>query len=171
VSRLPLLSARPAVTPATLKTAATIFAAWWTEARWVWTVCLRLLPDRVVAAIWTRALLHWVQHASHSPTSHSNHKYCKQISPHCLRNISRLWLAMARMTNWKFLRYLLNAYCNHYFPPSMILVLLGSTIFTFGWLKCVFQKNLFVKLWIPGRIVIKSFDLFEIRLIITGDMA
>jgi len=55
--RLPLLSARPAVTPATLKRAATSFAGWWTEARWVWAVCLRLLPDSVAAAIWTRALL------------------------------------------------------------------------------------------------------------------
>ena len=52
--RLPLLSA---VTPATLKRAATNFAVWWTEARWVWTVCLRLLPDSVTAAIWTWALL------------------------------------------------------------------------------------------------------------------
>ena len=33
--RLPLLSARPAVTPATLTRAATNFAAWRTEARWV----------------------------------------------------------------------------------------------------------------------------------------
>jgi len=33
--RLPLLSARPAVTLATLKRAATNFAAWRTEARWV----------------------------------------------------------------------------------------------------------------------------------------
>ena len=33
--RLPLLSARPAVTSATLKRAATNFAAWWTEAQWV----------------------------------------------------------------------------------------------------------------------------------------
>ena len=33
--RLPLLSARPAVTPATLQRAATNFAAWLTEARWV----------------------------------------------------------------------------------------------------------------------------------------
>ena len=33
--RLPSLSARPAVTPATLKMAATNFAAWRTEARWV----------------------------------------------------------------------------------------------------------------------------------------
>ena len=33
--RLSLLSARPAVTPATLKRAATSFAAWRTEARWV----------------------------------------------------------------------------------------------------------------------------------------
>jgi len=38
--RLPLLSATPAVTFATLKRAATSFAAWWTEARRVWTVCL-----------------------------------------------------------------------------------------------------------------------------------
>ena len=56
-SRLPLLSARPAVTPATLKRAATSFAAWTTEAGWVWTVCLRLLSDSIAAAIWTRALL------------------------------------------------------------------------------------------------------------------
>jgi len=56
-SRLPLLSAKPAVTTATLKRAATNFAAWWTEARWVWTVCLRLLIDSVAAAIWTQALL------------------------------------------------------------------------------------------------------------------
>jgi len=33
--RLPLLSARPTVTLATLKRAATNFAAWLTEARWV----------------------------------------------------------------------------------------------------------------------------------------
>ena len=33
--RLPLLTARPAVTPATLKRAATNFAAWGTEAQWV----------------------------------------------------------------------------------------------------------------------------------------
>jgi len=51
--RLPSLSARPAVTLATLERAATSFAAWWTEARWLWTVCLRLLPDSVAAAIWT----------------------------------------------------------------------------------------------------------------------
>ena len=55
--RLPLLSARPAVTPATIKRAATNFAAWWTEAQWVWTVCQRLLLDSVAAAIWTGALL------------------------------------------------------------------------------------------------------------------
>ena len=55
--RLPLLSARPAVIPATLKTAATNFAAWWTEARWVWTVCRKLLPDSVAAAIGTKLLL------------------------------------------------------------------------------------------------------------------
>jgi len=34
-SRMPLLSARPAVTLATLKRADTNFAAWRTEARWV----------------------------------------------------------------------------------------------------------------------------------------
>ena len=55
--RLPLLSVRPAVTLATLMRAATNFSAWWTEAQWVWTVCLRLLPDSVANALWTRALL------------------------------------------------------------------------------------------------------------------
>ena len=55
--RLALLSARPAVTLATLKRAATNFAVWWTEARWVWIVCLRQLPDSVAAAIWTQSLL------------------------------------------------------------------------------------------------------------------
>ena len=54
-SRLSLLSARPAVTFTTLKRAATNFAAWWTEARWVWTICLRLLPNSV--ATWTQALV------------------------------------------------------------------------------------------------------------------
>jgi len=56
--RMPLFSPRPAVTPATLKRAATNFAAWRTGARRAWTVCLRLLPDSVSTAIWTRALLH-----------------------------------------------------------------------------------------------------------------
>ena len=64
--RLPLLSARPSVTSATLKRAATNFAAWWTKARWVWTVCLRLLLDSVATATWTRAFCAWVQHANHS---------------------------------------------------------------------------------------------------------
>jgi len=53
--RLPLLSVRHAVTQATLKRGATNFAAWWTEAQWMWAVCLRLLPDSVATAIWTRA--------------------------------------------------------------------------------------------------------------------
>ena len=43
-SRLPLLSARPAVTLATLNRAATNFTAWWTEAWWVWTVCWCKVP-------------------------------------------------------------------------------------------------------------------------------
>ena len=66
--RLPLLSARPTVTPATLKRATTNFAAWWTEVQWVWTVCLRLLPGSVATAIWTRAFCARVQHANHSAT-------------------------------------------------------------------------------------------------------
>ena len=62
-----------AVTPTTLKRAATNFAAWWTEARRVWTVCLRLLPDSVAAAIWTFCA--WVQHANHSPIEPPHYKY------------------------------------------------------------------------------------------------
>ena len=49
--RLPLLSARPTVTLATLKRAATNFAAWRTEAQWVKTVCLRLLPNSIATAV------------------------------------------------------------------------------------------------------------------------
>ena len=66
--RLSLLSARPAITPSTLKRAATNFAAWWTEAQWVWTVCLRLLPDSVATEIWTRALLRLSPARYHSAT-------------------------------------------------------------------------------------------------------
>ena len=66
--RLPLLSARPTVTLTTLKRAAANFTNWWTEARWVWTVCLRLLPGSVVAAIWTQAFCAGVQHANHLAT-------------------------------------------------------------------------------------------------------
>ena len=68
IGRLPVLSTRPAVTSAMLKRAATSFAVWWTEARWVWAVCLRLLPDSVATASWTRAFCAWVQHANHSAT-------------------------------------------------------------------------------------------------------
>ena len=49
------LSAWPAVTHGTLGRAATNFAAWWMKAQCVWTVCLRLLPNIVAAAIWTQA--------------------------------------------------------------------------------------------------------------------
>ena len=77
-SKLPLLSARPAVTPATLKRAATNFAAWWTEAQWVWTVCLRLLPDSSRLRFEPGPFCTWVQHANHSATEPppfvSNHK-------------------------------------------------------------------------------------------------
>ena len=77
--RLPLLSARPAVTLATLKRAATNFAAWWTEAQRVWAVCLRLLPDSVAAAIWT-------QHANHSATEPPAVKQCRSKSSQLLHN-------------------------------------------------------------------------------------
>ena len=54
-SRLPLLSARPAVTLAALKKAATSFAAWWM--RHGGCEQLRLLPDSITTAICTQALL------------------------------------------------------------------------------------------------------------------
>ena len=78
--RLSLHSARPAVTLSTLKRASTSFAAWWTEARWVRTVCLRLLPDSVAAAIWPRALCAWVQHANHSATEPPRHVNVNSIT-------------------------------------------------------------------------------------------
>ena len=66
--RLPLLSARPAVTLAALKRAATNFAAWRTEARREWTVCLRLLPTASRLQFEPRPFCAWVQHANHSAT-------------------------------------------------------------------------------------------------------
>ena len=75
--RLPLLSARPAVTLATLKRAATNFAAWWTEAQWVWAEWV--LADCYSTASPLRfepgPFCAWVQHANHSatepPTGHN----------------------------------------------------------------------------------------------------
>jgi len=66
--RLPLLSARPAVTPATLNSAATNFAAWWTEAWWVWTVCLRRYPTASWVRFELRPFCTWVLHANHFAT-------------------------------------------------------------------------------------------------------
>ena len=48
--------------------------------------------------------------------SHSNHKYCKQISPHCLRNICRLWLAMALMTILKIFAISIKCSLQSLFP-------------------------------------------------------
>jgi len=62
---LPLLSTTPAVTLGTINRAAISFSAWWTEARWVWTVCLRLLPD---LRFEPRPYCAWVQHANHLVT-------------------------------------------------------------------------------------------------------
>jgi len=51
--------------------AATNFAAWWTEARWVWTVCLRLhYPTASRLRFEPRSFCAWVQHANHSATSY-----------------------------------------------------------------------------------------------------
>ena len=77
--RLPLLSARPAVTPATLKRATTYFAAWWTEAQWVWTVCLRPLPGSVAAAIWTQLAIIYQNTYAGPPYSRSE-IYAARIS-------------------------------------------------------------------------------------------
>ena len=64
--RLQLLSARPAVTLATLKRAGTYFAAWRTKARWVWTVCLWLIPTASRLRFKPRSHCAWVQHANGS---------------------------------------------------------------------------------------------------------
>ena len=60
--------ARPAVTLATLNRAATNFAACWTEAQWVWTVCLRCYPTASRLRFEPGPFCAWVQHANHSAT-------------------------------------------------------------------------------------------------------
>ena len=57
VKKVKVAQAHTWLPPQPLRCPATNFPAWWTEAWWVWTVCLRLLSDSVTAAIWTRALL------------------------------------------------------------------------------------------------------------------
>ena len=95
--RRPLLSARPAVTPTTLKRAATSFAAWWTETRRVWTVCLRLLPYSVATVIWTQALLRLsLARANHSATEPprilNSRRYMAQADAYLRRHhLNKLW--------------------------------------------------------------------------------
>jgi len=83
--RLPLLSARPAVTFATLNRAATNFAAWWTEAQWVWTVCLRLLPDSVApeSSMLTTRL------PSHLPVGNVGNHFANYVAARVLKQCSR----------------------------------------------------------------------------------
>jgi len=79
--RLPLLSARPAVTLATLKRAATSFAAWWTKARWVWTVCLKLVST-----------------ASHYLSDHTRRPDAARPNVSNMPRIDRMALALAGVT-------------------------------------------------------------------------
>ena len=81
--RLPLLSTRPAVTLATLKRAATSFAAWWTQARWVWTVCLRH-PTSSQLRLEPGPFCAWVQHANYLATEPPCHIWTKWRSTECI---------------------------------------------------------------------------------------
>ena len=86
----------PQLPPATLKRAATNFAARWTEAQWVWTVCLRLLPDSVATAIELGPFCAWVQHANHSATEPAitmpNTRRCKKKSQAHSSKLFTIWL-------------------------------------------------------------------------------
>ena len=64
--RLPLLSARPTVTLATLKRADTSIAAWWIEAQWVWTVLPKTVTRQRRGCDLDPGPT--VQHANHSAT-------------------------------------------------------------------------------------------------------
>ena len=90
----------PLISPATLKRAATNFAAWWTEAHLVWAVCLRLLPDSVATAIWTRVFCAWVQHANHSATEPATRES---------------WLVAFILSNFAFAARLNTWLCNAYY--------------------------------------------------------
>jgi len=72
--RLPLLFARPAVTVATLKRDATNFAAWWTDARRVWTVCRDCYPTASRLRYERGPFCAWVQHANHSAIELTSHR-------------------------------------------------------------------------------------------------
>ena len=54
----------------------TSFAAWWTEAQWVWTVCLKLLPESIAATIWTQAFCVWQRRAENDDKNQSRLDFC-----------------------------------------------------------------------------------------------
>ena len=58
----------PRLPPQPFIRAATNFAAWWTEAQWVWTVCLKLLPTASRLRFEPGPFCAWVKHANHSAT-------------------------------------------------------------------------------------------------------
>jgi len=102
---LPLLSVRPAVTPATLNRAATSFAPWWTEARRVWTVCLRLLgyPTASRLRFEHGPFCAWVQHANHSATE-PRLQYPQINKWHsCMKYV--LYVKQTEKVNFQFISY------------------------------------------------------------------
>ena len=124
--RLPLLSARPAVTPATLKRAATNFAAWWTEAEWVWAVCLILLQrrdcdlnQRLSAPESSTLTTRLPSHPLSRSTSFKliRRRLCSASSIGCLRNTAHIccW-TLSRAID----RYLMSAERSAVYPPLLL---------------------------------------------------
>ena len=109
--RLPLLSARPAVTLATLKWAANNFAAWLTEAQWVWTVSPTVSPTASRLRFEPGPYCAWVQHTNHSATE----------PPNCVQNVYRTWPTCV----WLVVDLVLwrpSVYCDMFAFVSLILV-------------------------------------------------
>jgi len=120
-SRLPLLSARPAVTPATLKRAATNFAAWWTEARWVEQFASDCYPTASPLQFEPRPFCAWVQHANHSATE----------PPISIRCDTRWYFNVRSKPTWVSLIYLNPHHCEASWRPKKVTLLLSVTVHTY----------------------------------------
>ena len=79
--RLPLLASMPAVTPATLKRAATNFAAWWTEAQWCEQFAYDCYPTALRLRFKPGPFCAWVKHANHSATEPPIHYSINSLNP------------------------------------------------------------------------------------------
>ena len=96
------------LTPVTLKRAATSFAAWWTKARWVWTVCCDLKPGPTAPESSTLT--------TRLPSCPTRLIVCADPE-YCLTRMSRKWSVCVL---WNVKSWLVAQYCSEFGAPAVL---------------------------------------------------